>query len=291
MILKRKARGIAALCAAVMCVFSFTAPASAAETVVASNAVSTTADGYDYEFWMDKGQGEGSMTLGEAGSFTCEWNRANNILLRIGKKFDETKTYDELGEIVLEYGCNYEPAGNSYLCVYGWTTDPLIEFYVVESWGNWRPPGATAKGSVSIDGGTYEIYETTRANMPSIRGTQTFQQYWSVRTEKKTEGTVSISEHMKVWEDAGMKLGNMYEVAFCVEGYMSSGKADVYKNSLTVDGKLPPDVEPIRTLSDATEAPKTGNMPDTVVYMVSGAVLIASAGVAIASRKSRKRGN
>lgn len=270
-----------------MCVFPLTAPASA-ETVVTSNIVSTTEDGYDYEFWMDKGQGEGSMTLGEEGSFTCEWNRANNILLRIGKKFDETKTYDELGEIVLEYGCNYEPAGNSYLCVYGWTTDPLIEFYVVESWGNWRPPGATAKGSVNIDGGTYEIYETTRTNMPSIHGTQTFQQYWSVRTEKKTEGTVSISEHMKVWEDAGMKLGSMYEVSLCVEGYMSSGKADVYKNSLTVDGKLPPDVEPIKTLGGATEAPKTGNAPAWVICTIAVSALAVSAG---ASRKSRKRGN
>ena len=61
--------------------------------------------------------------------------------------------------------------------------------------GRLRPPGASSKGTVNIDGGTYDIYETTRVQQPSIIGTATFQQYWSVRTAKKTRGVVSVSEH------------------------------------------------------------------------------------------------
>src|SRR5690554_2302199 len=103
-------------------------------------------DGYDYEYWKDSGYG--SMTLGSGGTFSCQWSNINNILFRKGRKFDQTKTYQEIGNITIEYGVDYNPSGNSYLCVYGWTLEPLVEYYIVESWGSWRPPGATAKGTI-----------------------------------------------------------------------------------------------------------------------------------------------
>ena len=114
----------------------------------------------------------------------------------------------QLGNITMSYACNYQPNGNSYLSVYGWTVDPLVEYYIIESWGTWKPPGNVAsKGTVTIDGGTYDIYETTRVNQPSIKDNTTFQQYWSVRQQKRTSGNISVSEHFKAWENKGMKLG------------------------------------------------------------------------------------
>lgn len=207
-------------------------PVSAETEIITGNRISKHGD-FDYELWRDTG--EATMILNEGGLFECEWdkNSTSNVLFRTGKKFDKTKKHDEIGVMSLEYGCDYQPDGNSYLCVYGWSVEPLVEFYVVDSWGSWRPPGSTSKGTVEIDGGTYDIYETTRVNQPSIEGTKTFQQYWSVRTKKNTSGTISISEHIKAWEEMGMSLGNLYEVALCVEGYKSSGKANVYSNMLT----------------------------------------------------------
>lgn len=217
-------------------VFVFTAgalPAYATDIpeTITENKLGTY-DGYDYELWKDNGTT--SMTLNGGGAFSCSWSDINNALFRTGKKFDSTKTHSELGNITMSYECDYNPKGNSYLSVYGWTVEPLAEFYVIESWGNWRPPGAKSKGKITVNGDVYDVYETTRTEQPSIQGTATFQQYWSVRTLKRTSGEIPISEHFKAWEDMGMVLGKMYEVALVVEGYQSSGTANVLQNTITI---------------------------------------------------------
>lgn len=188
-------------------------------------------DGYSYELWKDTGNTK--MTLLGGGKFSCEWNNINNILCRIGKKWDCTKTWDQLGTISVAYNVDYRPNGNSYMCVYGWTRNPLIEYYIVDSWGSWRPPGSGSMGTINVDGGTYDIYTTDRINQPSIDGTATFKQFWSVRTEKKTSGTISVSDHFKAWTSKGMRLGLMYEAALTIEGYQSSGSATVNQNDIT----------------------------------------------------------
>ena len=102
-----------------------------AADVIYDNATGTQ-DGYSYELWKD--YGDTSMTLNAGGTFDCQWSNIGNALFRKGMKFDSTKTYKEMGAISFDYGCDYKPNGNSYLCVYGWTTDPLIEYYIVDSW-------------------------------------------------------------------------------------------------------------------------------------------------------------
>lgn len=223
--------GMLALALLLVC---FVIPMNEALARTLSSNETGTHGGYDYEYWKDTGNG--SMTLKDGGAFSCQWSNINNALFRKGKKFNETQTHQQIGNISVTYGCDYQPNGNSYLCVYGWTSDPLVEYYIVDSWGSWRPPGATSKGTITVDGGTYDIYETTRVNQPSIKGTATFQQYWSVRTSKRTSGTISVSEHFKAWENRGMRLGKMYEVALTVEGYQSSGSANVYSHTLNIGG-------------------------------------------------------
>ncbi|MBQ8549681.1 MAG: glycoside hydrolase family 11 protein [Lachnospiraceae bacterium] len=204
-----------------------------AATVIYNNKTGYEGN-YAYELWKD--YGDTSMTLKGNGLFECWWENIGNVLFRKGVKWDCTKTYSQLGNITVNYGVDYQPNGNSYLCVYGWCRNPLVEYYIVDCWGTWRPPGATSKGTITVDGATYDVYETTRVNQPSIDGNTTFQQYWSVRQSKRTSGTISVTEHFKAWERMGMKMGLMYEAAFNVEGYQSSGWADVYKLDITVGG-------------------------------------------------------
>jgi len=218
---------------------------------VTSNSTGSV-DGYDYEFWTDS-EAKGKMTLGEKGTFICRWESTapgrGNFLARSGKKFNSTQLHSKVGDISVTYNAAvYSPVGNgiSYLCVYGWTRAgngaPLVEYYIVDNWGTYnRPPGswtgAAVIDTITIDGETYDIYQTTRTNMPSIEGTKTFQQYWSVNKNRRNSGTISVSEHFKTWENNGMKLGNLYEVALCVEGYNSSGTAEITENTLSINGK------------------------------------------------------
>ncbi len=203
--------------------------------------------GYDYEMWNQNGQGQVSMNPG-AGSFTCSWSNIENFLARMGKNFDsQKKTYKQIGEIVLTYDVEYTPRGNSYMCVYGWTRNPLMEYYIVEGWGDWRPPGndGERKGTVTLNGNTYDIAKTMRYNQPSLDGNATFPQYWSIRQTSGSannqtnymKGTIDVSKHFDAWSKAGLDMsGTLYEVSLNIEGYRSNGSANVKSVTVSTDG-------------------------------------------------------
>ena len=103
----------------------------------------------------------------------------------------------------------------------------------MESYGSYNPSSAPRKGTVFCDGANYDILQTTRVNQPSIDGTQTFQQFWSVRNPKKNpggsiSGTVSTGCHINAWKNYGMNLGTNHNYQLVVvEGYFSSGYAEI----------------------------------------------------------------
>ncbi len=225
--------------------------------------------GFDYEMWNQNGQGQVSMNPG-AGSFTCSWSNIENFLARMGKNYDsQKKNYKAFGNIVLTYDVEYTPRGNSYMCVYGWTRNPLMEYYIVEGWGDWRPPGngAENKGTVTLNGNTYDIAKTMRYNQPSLDGTATFPQYWSIRqtsgsrnnTTNYMQGTIDVSKHFDAWSQKGLDMsGTLYEVSLNIEGYRSNGSANVKK--ITVGSGSPSPSETTTTTPTQTvKADENGN--------------------------------
>jgi endo-1,4-beta-xylanase len=77
------------------------------------------------------------------------------------------------------------------------------------------------------DGDTYDVFTNQRTNAPSIEGTSTFQQFWSVRRTKRSTGTVTLANHFNAWAAFGMKLGSYDYQILAVEGYFSAGSADL----------------------------------------------------------------
>ena len=205
------------------------------------NQKAGTADGFRYELWNQNSQGTACMTLGDGALFEGQWNAILNYLSRRGLGYYQTQEHQEYSRFSTTYNCDYNPSscsGNSYLSVYGWTVDPLIEYYIIEDWRNWIPSmdnDAQLVTTFTVDGSEYEIYENTRVDKPSIQGNTTFQQYFSIRQEERNSGSIDISAHFDKWESLGMDLGKLHEVSFVVEGYQSNGSFEFTELDIAVD--------------------------------------------------------
>ncbi|KAI8663852.1 Endo-1,4-beta-xylanase [Fusarium keratoplasticum] len=182
----------------------------------APSSTATQEKSYHY-WWTDSGR-DVNFTSFDGGSYSIEWSN--------GANFIGGKGWNPGGRKNVKYAGTYSPNGNSYLALYGWTTSPLVEYYVVESFGDNDPStDKEKKGEVTSDNGTYDIYVSSRKNVSSSE--QTVKQYWSVRREKHVNGTITTGNHFDAWARAGLELGSFEYMIMATEGHLSSGSASI----------------------------------------------------------------
>ena len=195
--------------------------------------------GQDWFLWYDGGSGCMTAYDNLSGAFTAQWNNPGDFLARIGHWFDETQTFEELGEIGadLSFSKQGSAGGFSFVGIYGWSTSPLVEYYIVEdSYGNGpaQPFGGQLRGNFTVDGAQYNVYSTTRTNAPSINGTADFPQFFSVRQNPRQCGHVSISEHFRQWQRMGMTMGMAKEAKILVEAGGGNGSITFTHANVTI---------------------------------------------------------
>ncbi|KAJ7633596.1 concanavalin A-like lectin/glucanase domain-containing protein [Mycena polygramma] len=118
--------------------------------------------------------------------------------------------------------------GDSLFSLYGWTTNPLVEYRIVEDYGASQPfLKLPLKGTVTSDGSLYNIYEAARTNEPSIQGIANFTQYWSVRQSPRGSGYLTPLNHFDAWTALGMPLGTFDYQILAVESRSGSGSVNV----------------------------------------------------------------
>ena len=234
--------------------------------------------GYHYEIWYQGGNN--SMTYYANGTYKASWSGTNDFLARIGFKYNEEKTYDQLGPIDAYFNWKKDGSagGYNYIGIYGWTVNPLVEYYIVDDWYN--KPGANLlgdrKGEFEVDGAKYEIWKNMRYNKPSIKGDQTFPQYFSVRQSSRSCGHIDITAHFKKWESLGLEMGKLYEAKVLVEAGGGTGSFDVTYFKMT-DAKHPLE-ESSGDKSSSSEA-------------VKSSASVAKSSSSTATRSSSSRGN
>ena len=174
---------------------------------------------YSYEEWNKTGTG--NATFYSDGSFSCSFENIDDYLCRSGVLYGQNSgvNFKTIGHLYADFSLsdytNKSGVSYAYIGVYGWTQDPLIEWYIVDSWGSQGRPTwcGTLVKTVTIDGAEYDIYkDDINQARGTIEGTKTFTQYWSIRKTARKCGSINITAHFEAWEAAGLKMGSsLYE--------------------------------------------------------------------------------
>lgn len=197
-----------------------------------------TAAGLSWQVWSNGSAG--CITTYSTPAFSATWNNNGDFIGRIGLQWNDTKTYDQYGTISAQYSYTKSGSGGgfSYIGVYGWSTNPCVEYYIIDDSFNafpFSPWNMSQKGTATIDGATYKLYAGTTNGTGGSRcgSVSSWGQFWSVRQTARQCGTISITQHFDAWKAAGMTLGKMDEAQILVEVGGGSGSVNFSTANVT----------------------------------------------------------
>ena len=182
--------------------------ATANAQTVYNNGTGTN-NGFYYSLYTSGGSSTMTFSPQYAGNYAISWSNVNDVV--------GGKGWNPGGYRTVNYNVG-SASGYNNISVYGWTTSPLVEFYICE-FGS--VVSGTYKGSVTSDGHSYNIYEHTQYDQPSIQGTATFNQYLSNWGGSSTGSNhqVTTGNHFSAWASHGMNLGSFNYMILGTESY------------------------------------------------------------------------
>jgi hypothetical protein len=201
-----------------------------------------THGGFYYNFWKQTAEDNVQINCGDGGNFSASWRNVFNWIGGIG--------WNPGGPRVVSYSGTFnseaaQDSQNAYLSLYGWTTDPLIEYYVVESYGSYNPLSCGPRrhfGSFQSDGATYDVLECQIVSL----GRDTKVQYYSVRNPPlpwgEVGGTITVANHFDEWAKHGMDLGTHDFMILAVESYNGNRNSAGSANLTISEGLFDPEI-------------------------------------------------
>jgi endo-1,4-beta-xylanase len=184
---------------------------------------SGTDHGYFWSLYREGGSASISFSGASkyAGNFAISYSNVNDVVGGKGWSSGAART--------INYNIGALSGSYNFVGVYGWTRNPLIEYYVAEKGS---ASGGTNCGTVSSDGHTYTIYKQQRVNAPSIDGTKTFWQYKSSWGGSSTGSnrSITMNNHFNAWKSKCGSMGS-YGSAYQIFALEAWGGKSGYINA------------------------------------------------------------
>ena len=225
---RRRGRVLALIggaCALALATVAAVLPGTArAATQVCSNSTGSIGGAF---YTMFVSGGSACITLNSATSYSATWSGIGDFVGGVGSNPGSTSANVSFSDSLSASG------GTTLVSLYGWSTNPLVEYYVED---DYKPAGnaaGTFMGTMTSNGGTYNIYEHQQVNQPCITGNNcTFEQYLAIRTSPVSSGTITFSNFVSAWASHGMNLGTMNYQVLATEAFGGGSGS----NSVTLGG-------------------------------------------------------
>ena len=237
--------------------------------------------GLDYWTVKQGSNGTCDFNVNEDDKSTFTWDEVlYNGLLYIGEQYDTLISADRIDELKIGYDTDVCISGSDAFGVYLELRYPLAGCYIIEGWGDWRPPNYTGKlfsdlkplGTFESCGRTYEVYWNLTYVPTSIDGPSPHPQYWSVACDDEitpsekssSKHEINIKDHLEAWERFGLETGSLQNTFFYINGYNSSGYADI--NNISLKKSFLPETTSSDTAGDAN-CDGTVDLADAILIM------------------------
>src|ERR1700724_2406578 len=131
-------------CAGMLAAAATVALSGTAHAATCSNQTGTN-NGYYYQMWSN-GQGSACITIGSGGNqYSTNWSGIGDFVAGGGWQPGRKQT--------VSFRRNMSASGGTPLAsLYGWSTNPLVEYYVIEDDQGGSPSLGTFMGTTTSDG-------------------------------------------------------------------------------------------------------------------------------------------